>query len=684
MSLVNFVLNGKPCQIEAGTSVLQAALANGVEIPNLCYDQRLEAFGSCMLCRVEIDGSRGNPLACATNIAEGMVITTESPDIADSRRVCLELLLSEHTGDCVAPCTVACPAHIDVHHYIELIAQGQFLAALRLIKEQNPLPSVCGRVCTRPCEDECRRNIVDETVGINHLKRFVSDYDRLHGPFIPELQESTGKKIAIIGAGPAGLSCAYYSAIFGHQATIFEKHEKPGGMLRYGIPSYRLPREILDFEVGIIEEMGVKFNYGVEFGKDITYQQLKEEGFDAIFVGVGSQKGWELGCAGEDSCSRIYTGVDFLARIEKYNDVDLTGLSVMVVGAGNTAIDASRTALRLGASRVQMIYRRGRAEMPAHPEEVNAAEAEGVEIVTLTNPSAVAMDGESIAVTLIDMALGEPDASGRCRPVPIEGSEHMCVADIIIAAVGQTQDLAFINDDFPLEMNRDNIKASLDTAATNLPDVFAGGDAVTGPATAIEAIAAGAKGARSINRYLMNLPQVKEDYNHVMGTSLSKVSPEYYKDEKKKAKNHPKELSPKTRIADFAEVESTFTEEQAIAEALRCLSCGCGDADDCLLRKYSTVYDAQQAAFVGDKHAKPLDETNPVFVRDPKKCILCGTCVRVCRDVAEVNMIAYMYRGSHAETVPYLPGMMEGEKACVNCRLCVEACPTGALLFKKE
>jgi len=683
MSMINFTLNGKPASAEAGSTILKAAEANGVFIPTLCHDDRLAPFGSCMLCRVEVEGARGTLLACGAEVKEGMVVTTESPAIEKSRRVCIELLLSEHRGDCVAPCTLTCPAHIDIQGYIKLIREGKYEEALQLIKQKNPLPVVCGRVCTRPCEGECRRNLVDERVGIDWLKRFVADYDMEHDKWLPEKKPASGKKIAVIGAGPAGLSCAWFSLINGHEVTIFERHPKAGGMLRYGIPSYRLPRADLDAEIHQVERLGAEIRYGVDFGKDITAESLKKDGYDAIFLGVGSQKGWNLGCEGEDCCLGVLSGVDFLGGVEMGRAPDMTGRSVIVVGGGNTAIDAARTSLRLGAAQVKIVYRRGRAEMPANEDEIEAAEFEGVELFTLANPKAVKMDGGKIAATCVKMALGEPDASGRRRPVEVEGSEFVLDADYVVAAIGQTQDLDFVGEGFALDTVKGKIAADEDSGATNMDGVFAGGDAVTGPATAIKAIAAGGRAAKTIDAYFAGVsPAYDAEYFHTKGKKLADCDPDDFADFEKKPKQHPEEI-PLSERRSFKEVEKAFTQEQAAAEANRCLECGCGDAAECRLRVYAAQFGADQYAFAGERSKpKKKDDSHPVFVRDPNKCILCGRCVRICTEVQEAGIFGFRGRGYRTVTEPYLPGMFEGEKACENCRLCVSTCPTGALLLK--
>ncbi len=683
MSKINFTLNGKPAVAEAGSTILKAAEENGVFIPTLCHDDRLAPFGSCMLCRVEVEGARGTLLACGAEVKEGMVVVTESPAIEQSRRVCIELLLSEHRGDCVAPCTLTCPAHIDIQGYIKLIREGKYEEALRLIKQKNPLPVVCGRVCTRPCESECRRNLVDERVGIDWLKRFVADYDMAHDKWLPEKKPATGKKIAVIGAGPAGLSCAWYSLINGHQVTIFERHPKAGGMLRYGIPAYRLPRPELDAEIHQVERLGAEIKYNVDFGADLTVADLKEQGFDALFLGVGSQKGWNLGCEGENDCTVILSGVELLGNVELGAAPDMTGKDVIVVGGGNTAIDAARTSYRLGAANVKIVYRRGKAEMPANIEEIEAAEFEGVELFTLANPKSVKMNGGRIEATCVKMALGEPDASGRRRPVEVEGSEFAMEADYIIAAIGQTQDLAFISDNFPLQTIKDKIIAGERSGVTTIVGVFAGGDAVTGPATAIKAIAAGERAAQSIDEYLDDrLSACNVEYFHTKGQKLSDCDPADFAEFEKKEKQHPAEL-PLSERRSFKEVEHAFTEEQALAEANRCLECGCGDAAECALRKYAAQFGAEQYAFQGEREKpKKKDDSHPVFVRDPNKCILCGRCVRICTEVQEAGIFGFRGRGYKTVTEPYLPGMFEGEKSCENCRLCVSTCPTGALLKK--
>jgi len=684
MENLHFTLNGRACEAPEGSTVLEAAARNGVEIPALCNDMRLGPFGSCMLCRVEIDGARGNPLACGQRLAEGMVIRTESGAIRLSRKTCLELLLSEHTGDCVAPCTMTCPAHVDARHYIEKIAEEDYSGAVRLVREQNPLPAVCGRICTRPCEDECRRNLVDERIAIDGLKRFASDYEATHGIILPEKAPATGKKVAVIGAGPAGLSCAYYLLLKGHAVTIFERRAKAGGMLRYGIPSYRLPRDILEREAGLIESLGAEIRYGIEFGKDVTPESLKEEGFSAIFLGVGSQKGWALGCAGEDACQEnILTGVEFLGRVEQARDVDLTGKRIVVVGGGNTAIDAARTSVRLGASQVEIVYRRGKAEMPAHAEEIAAAEAEGVSLRVLTVPKAVRKDEHGAVLTLIRTELGEPDASGRCRPAEVEGSEYDLAADLVISAVGQTQDLSFLNEKFPLETVKGRLAADGATGKTALPGVYAGGDVVTGPATAIEAIAAGKRSALAIDAYLRGEEYRAPDaYFHVKGKTLREVDPAEYEEMEKLPKQHPAEIPPEERKRTFDEAELSFTEEEARKEAARCLKCGCDAQDDCLLRKYSAQYGADQFAFTGEKARLPRDDSHPYFFRDPSKCILCGRCMRICAEVKGAHIFGFKYRGSGTVTEPYLPMVTRGDDVCRDCMLCVDTCPTGELLKK--
>ncbi len=341
-------------------------------------------------------------------------------------------------------------------------------------------------------------------MGIDYLKRFVADLDlESKVPYLRLRRLLQVKKAAIIGAGPAGLTCAWYLAERGHEVTFLKDTPKAGGMLRYGIPAYRMPRDVLDREVSLIESLGVKIVYNTDFGKDITWDSLKAEGYSALFLGVGSQVGQPLGCNGEESCyTGILRGVDFLGRVGLGENIDFSGKTVMVVGGGNTAIDAARTSLRLGAAKVVLVYRRGRSEMPAHVAEIEEAELEGVSFELLGNPKNVKPADGKINVEHIKMLVGEPDASGRRSPKEKAGSEYTMPVDVVIAAIGQTQDLSFAGDKFNLAINKSRIVADEDTMSTNLEGVFAGGDAVTGPQTAIKAIAAGRRAAMAMDQYL--------------------------------------------------------------------------------------------------------------------------------------------------------------------------------------
>jgi len=690
--MINITINGKLCEAKPDQSVLEACRENGVDIPTLCHDPRLNPFGSCMICRVEIEGERGVPLSCGAQVRSGMVITTESESIKKARKTCLELLVSQHYGDCTAPCVIECPAHTDVQGYINHIVNGRYDDALKLIKETNPLPVVCGRICTRPCETKCRRNVLEGKVGIAYLKRFVADIDvKKHKPYLPEKKAATGKKAAIIGAGPTGLSAAWYLTQEGHSVTIYEKQENPGGMLRYGIPSYRMPRETLDEEIEIIKSLGVEIIYNTEFGKDVTVKSLKDEGFNAILLAVGSQKGYPLGIDGEEKCSNVLIGVDFLGSVTRGKQPDFSGKKIAAVGGGNTAMDCVRTAIRLGAEKVSLIYRRTIAEMPADEMEIHEAQFEGVEFLVLTNPLGVSQNGNKVTLKLTKMELGEPDASGRRSPRPVAGSEYDMELDYVISAIGQTQDLSFINDDCNVSTKRDCLESDNITTMTNIDGIFAAGDTVTGPKTAILAIAGGKRAAFAMSHYMntgkdaciTECQAYGEAYNHIRVKDYKEINPSVFDGMEKIEKIHMPILTKEQRYLNFNEVELGLTEEQAKKEAARCFECGCADADECKLRQYATDYNAEQFAFSGEQTKHQIDKSHQYIIRDRNKCILCARCVRICMEAGS-GVFGLVGRGFDTTVEPPFSMPLGEEKSCNSCGLCVSTCPTGALTPRKN
>ncbi len=478
-----------------------------------------------------------------------------------------------------APCKVSCPAHVSVQGFIALMNQGQYPEALKLFKQDHPFPGVCGRVCHHPCEGVCTRNKVEQPLAIQHLHRFLGDYELAHGDrYLPEINEKKDDKVAIVGAGPAGLTCAYFLAIEGYQVTIYEKLPVLGGMLTVGIPSYRLPRDIIEAEIQVIKDLGVQFKTGVEIGKDITVAQLREDGFKAFFIGIGSHECKTLGIEGEDF-EGVYPGVEFLREVNLGNRITL-GDRVAVIGGGNVAMDSVRTALRTGSSRPFVIYRRSEAEMPASEEEIEECREEGIEIMTLTNPVRVVADnGKVTAIECIKMELGQPDESGRRRPVPIEGSEFTIEVDAVIPAIGQESDWACLTEECACTLSDwGTVKVDSVTMQTEDPDIFAGGDAVTGPATVVEAIAAGKEAAMSIDRFIR-----KADIAKGRGTPLEAVQDVPLVGLPKIAKQKMPCTDPKTRITNFNEVQLGFDQALVITEAERCLACGiCSECYRCV------------------------------------------------------------------------------------------------------
>ena len=681
MPKVEFTLNGKKVEVEAGTTILEAAEQNGVRIPTLCHDPRLKPTAACRLCLVEVEGNGGPTPACITPVTEGMVVRTKTDDLIDIRRMALELLLSDHYGDCVAPCKLACPAGIDIQGYIGLIANGQYREALKLIMESNPLPLVCGRVCPRFCEIKCRRNLVDEPVAINALKRFAADYDG--NPDIPKPKPATGHKVAIVGGGPAGLSVAYYLALDGHEVTILDANPELGGMMKYGIPEYRLPKALLDREIAIIANLCHQIRGNVSLGKDFTIDSLKATGYEAIFIALGAQANQKMKIKGED-LPGVLSGIGFLGDVASGKKVTL-GKKVAVIGGGNTAVDAARTALRLGAGEVTIIYRRSRDEMPANEEEVEQAEQEGIGVQFLAAPVRInARNGKVGSMKCIRMVLGEPDSSGRRRPEPVAGSEFNIKVDTVIMAIGQTLDASSLDQDSRVKLNRRGyISTNEETMATSVEGVFAGGDCTSGPATVVEAVAAGRRAAMAINQYLSGqqiAPETKP-YNCSKG-ELAEIDTADYEQVERIPRTEMPVLDPEKRKGNFAEIELGFTEEMAKHEAGRCLACGCQDVFECQLRELATEYQVNDVHYAGRKRHLPISENeHPHILRDPNKCILCGRCVRICDEVQGIGALGFTNRGFGTKVEPAL-GMPLCETNCESCGQCISTCPTGALTPK--
>ncbi len=680
MKELTLTINDRQIKTKPGKTILEVVRENDLDrIPTLCHDPRLEPYGSCYVCVVEVEGQNKLLPSCCSPVSQGMVIRTASPQVIEARRMALELLLSNHYADCIAPCRKTCPAGVDVQGYIALIAAGKPSEAIRLIKETNPLPIVCGRVCVRECEIACRRNIVDEAVGIDYLKRYAADID-IEDPWRPQPAPANGLKVAVVGGGPAGLTCAYFLALKGYQVTIFEQRPHLGGMLRYGIPEYRLPKQILDREINWITDLGIEVRLNQAVNQDFSISALKSSGYDAVFLAIGAQAAKKMRLVGEDTFSGILPGVDFLRDLQLRDDIRLHG-RVAVVGGGNTAIDAARNALRLGAEKVLLLYRRTMEEMPAHHAEVEAALAEGVEIVFLVAPLAITEEnGQVTGLKCQRMGLGPPDESGRRSPVPIPESEWVVDCNFIIPAIGQDVDPRALRQDDELKISRwGTIIADEKTFATSIPGVFAGGDALKGPAVAIDAIAHGRLAAVSIDHYLRENTLKSEPFDFVnLKETFHQVTAAEYPEVEKSPRQKMPELDPAERIKSFEEVELGFSSEQADNECSRCLSCGCQDYFDCELRALATEYEVKLDRLLGEVREYPVDRRHEFITLDANKCISCGRCVRTCDFILDGPALGFVHRGFRSVVKPALEKSL-AETNCISCGNCIDTCPTGAI-----
>ncbi|MEA5152473.1 MAG: FAD-dependent oxidoreductase [Oscillospiraceae bacterium] len=523
-----------------------------------------------------------------------------------------------------APCKSACPAHIPVQGYIKLASEGRYKEALELIKKENPFPAVCGRICNKACEEACTRGSIDSPIAIDDIKKFIAEKDLFaETRFVPAMLNQTGKpypeKIAVIGAGPAGLSCAYYLAVKGYPVTVFEKEKMLGGMLTMGIPSFRLDKEIVNSEIEVLRELGVEFKTGVEVGKDVTLPQLREEGFKAFYLGIGASKGASVGCKGDDMPG-VLTGIDFLKAVNLGDKVKL-GSSVAVIGGGNVAIDVARTALRLGAENVTIVYRRGRDEMPAADEEVREAEEEGVKFRFLAAPAEISGKSKAQKLKIELMELGEADAKGRRKPVGTGKFETLDVS-AVISAIGQRIDMSGLESGTGMQFNKNGtVITDAVTCQTGESDIFAGGDVVTGPKFAIDAIAAGKEAAVSIHRFVhkgqtLTFGRDNRDYKALDKSNVAISIGSFDTAPRQKAADGSADEAKKT----FKDLRGVLTEEQIKKEADRCLGCG-------------------------------------AVVVDEYMCIGCGICTTKCKfDAIHLEKVSDYCEGSYFNTLAKVAG----------------------------
>ena len=518
-----------------------------------------------------------------------------------------------------SPCKTSCPAHISIQGYIKLASQGRYTEALELIKHENPFPAVCGRICPRNCESDCTRADLDDPVAIDEIKKFIAEQDLNAGKrFVPKIKHDYGKKIAVVGAGPAGLSCAYYLAVDGYKVTVFEKEKLPGGMLTLGIPSFRLEKEVVFAEIDILKELGVKFRFGVEIGKDFSLDDLRGQGYEAFYLAIGAQANRKLNIEGEESRG-VMAGVDFLRRINLGEDVQLNG-KVAVIGGGNVAVDVARSAVRVGASQVTMFCLESREQMPALEEEIEEALEEGVLVQNSWGPKGFLSRDGQVRVVEFKQCISVFDEQGRFSPQYAEDVMQTFEADHVLVAIGQAVEWGGLLENSAVELNLNKtIKADPFTYQTAQADVFSGGDVLTGPRFVIDAVAAGKQAAISIHRFVhpgqsLTIGRSRREYQSLDKSDLNLSGYDSFPRQK------PVHTGGEKAKITFKDLRTTFSEDQVKAETARCLGCGATVVDTalcvgCGVCTTKCKFDAVSLVREYDGEGAALPDMKPIVIK---------------------------------------------------------------------
>ncbi len=677
---ITLEINGSEIVAEEGLTILEVAKRSEINIPTLCHAKGQNSDVPCGLCVVEIEGKDRLIRSCTTIAEDGMHIVTDSKELTKHRQDRLAVISSTHFGDCKAPCNLTCPGQLNVQGYIAHVAKGEYAEAVRLIMERNPFPFSVGRVCPRFCETRCRRILVDEPVSINHLKRFVADWCMANKVDLKiDREKMTGKRVAVIGGGPGGLTAAYYLAQKGHNVTIFEANPKLGGMLRYGIPDYKIPRHILDYETNLIMRMGISVRLNQKWGVDFNLQDIKDQGYDAILLATGAGVDQRLDVPG-CQLPRVHHATEYLREIAVGTKHDF-GKTAAVIGGNNIAMECARSLLRQGVENVTVIFHRAQEEMVANQRVIREATKEGIQFILMASPVQVSDDNGKMKLDLVRMRLGEPNERGTRIPEAIPNSNTAITVDTVVSSLGQMAcDGSFKGGELEESLvisPKNTIKASPRDFITSIAGVYAAGDCVSGSRTVIQTVVSARKAANNIHAFITGEEKEPADnrFNFTRGKAFDKVSMANFDGIDIKLREKMPTRPPEIAVQDFDEVKLGFSEQMAKNEADRCLSCGCTAFDRCDLKKLDIDLKVNiNKTGMGTKPVYQKDESHPVITVDLNKCIYCMRCVNSC----DYDALDLTQKGLDKDLLATGISLAFNDN-CVNCGSCVDHCSTGAL-----